>query len=112
MEVNVLTRPQLAFSPSIYSRSPSQASFVSDVESEYPVTPSEAFRNDIMLKFLYQRQLEKLWSDKSFNEQGVMLKRSKHDFICKPQNLLLRTDGLYDQVKLLNVKVAMTVKTN
>lgn len=111
-ELTRVTRPQPAFSPSIYSRSPSQASFVSGVESEYPVTPSEAFRNDIMLKFLYQRQLEKLWSDKSFNEQGVMLKRSKHDFICKPQNLLLRTEGLYNQVKLLNVKVAMTVKTN
>ena len=114
METTILDRSQLIITPSIYSRSPSQVSFISDVESEYPdaVTPSEAFRNDIMLKFLYQRQLEKLWSDKTFEEQGVILKRSKKDFICRPQELLLRTDGLYDQVKLLNVKVAMTVKTN
>lgn len=114
MEATMLDRSQLTLSPSLYSRSPSQASFISDLESEYleAVNPSEAFRNDIMLKFLYQRQLEKLWSDKTFEEQGVILKRSKNDFICSPRDLLLRTGGLYDQVKLLNVKVAMTVKTN
>ena len=106
-----LPRPQPVFSPKYYSRSPSQASFISEAESEHPVTPSEVFRNDIMLKFLHQRQSEKLWCD-SVNEQGVTLKRGKSDFICKPTELLLRSNGLYDQVKTLNVRVAMTVRTS
>lgn len=113
MEVESLTSPNLPISPSFYSECPSPLSFFSNVECEYPfsISPSEVFRNDIMLKYLHQRQMEKLWSVKDCDDQGVVLKRGRNDFICKPDGLS-QMGGLYDQVKTLNVKVAMTVKTN
>jgi len=74
------------------------------------ITGTEAFKYDIMVKHLRQRQLDKAWSHGPF-EQGVVLKRGKDDFICKPADLLSVPDGFYEQIARLNVKVAMTVKT-
>ena len=59
-----------------------------------------------MVKFLRQRQLEKMWSYNGQAEEGVILKRGKDDFACQPRDLLGVRDGFYDQITRLNVKVS------
>ena len=90
-----------------YPRSPSQASFISNADSLAPLGSAGAFKCDIMVKFLRQRQMEKLWSN-SVEGEGVILKRGKHDFVCQPSELLFEQNGLFSQVSQLNVKVSRT----
>ena len=92
-------------------RSPSVMSFASSQGSETGALNGNSVRCDIMAKFLRQRQLEKMWSD-SNQEEGVVLKKAKNDFICQPRDLIGMHDGFFEQVAKLNVKVAMTVKTD
>ncbi|KAK5074616.1 hypothetical protein LTR24_010057 [Lithohypha guttulata] len=63
-----------------------------------------------MIQHLRQRQMERLWTDGDVTE-GVVLKRAKNDFICQPPELQQQVFGCYDEIRRLNVKVAMTVKT-
>ncbi|OCT46451.1 Glycosyl transferase family 2 [Cladophialophora carrionii] len=97
--------------PHFPTRSPSQMSFASHADSMAPLGSAGAFKCDIMVKFLRQRQMEKLWSN-SVDGEGVILKRGKNDFVCQPSELLFENNGLFHQVCQLNVKVAMTVKTD
>ena len=69
-----------------------------------PLGSAGSFKCNIMVKFLRQRQLEKLWSNSDI-EEGVVLKRAKNDFVCAPSELLFAQAGLFEQVKRLNVKV-------
>jgi hypothetical protein len=85
-------------------RSPSPQSMRSEADSIAELTSANMVRNAIMINFLRQQQLKKLWSDRSLAE-GIVLKRSKGNFICQPEELSSLTDGFYDQVKRLNVKV-------
>jgi hypothetical protein len=85
-------------------RSPSPASFISHADSMAPIGSAGAFKCDLMVKFLRQRQLEKVWSNTEDGE-GVVLKRGKGDFVCQPSNLLVERNGLFAQVGQLNVKV-------
>jgi hypothetical protein len=97
------------FGDSPYStRPPSQASFVSNADSMAPLGSAGAFKCDIMVKFLRQRQMEKLWSN-SEDGEGVILKRGKGDFVCQPMNLLLERNGIFEQVSKLNVKASSCV---
>ena len=87
------------------ARSPSPLSMHSFADSTTALSsPGNFVRNEVMINFLRQRQLEKLWSDSNITE-GVILKRSKGDFICQPPELAQQADGYFDQVKRLNVKV-------
>jgi hypothetical protein len=85
-------------------RSPSTRSTRSEVDSIAEVTSANMVRNAVMINFLRQQQLKRLWSDISLGE-GVVLKRSKRDFICQPEELSSLPGGFYDQVNRLNVKV-------
>jgi hypothetical protein len=85
-------------------RSPSPRSIRSEVDSVAELTSANMVRNAVMINFLRQRQLKRLWSDTNLDE-GVVLKRSKGDFICQPEELLSLPGGFYAQVKRLNVKV-------
>jgi hypothetical protein len=87
-------------------RSPSPRSIQSGVDSITELTSANFVRNAVMINFLRQRQLKKLWSDTNLDE-GVVLKRSKGDFICQPEDLSSLPGGFYDQVKRLNVKVCL-----
>jgi hypothetical protein len=80
----------------------------SEVDSIAELTSANMVRNAIMINFLRQQQLKKLWSNMSL-EEGVVLKRSKSDFICQPEELSSLRGGFYDQVKRLNVKVCCSV---
>ncbi|KAK5552879.1 hypothetical protein LTR46_008954 [Exophiala xenobiotica] len=113
MPNSALTNNRMDFDldPPQFPRSPSQLSFISEADSTAPLGSAGAFKCDIMVKFLRQRQMEKLWSNSDI-EEGVVLKRGKHDFVCQPSELLFARNGLFEQVNRLNVKVAMTVKTD
>ena len=76
----------------------------SDAFSTTEITSANAVRNAVMINFLRQRQLKKLWSDTNL-EEGVILKRSKGDFICQPDEMSHVPGGFFDQVQKLNVKV-------
>jgi hypothetical protein len=89
-------------------RSPSPQSIRSEADSIAELTSANMVRNAVMINFLRQQQLKKLWSDRNLAE-GVVLKRSKGDFICQPEELSSLTDGFYDQVKRLNVKVCYSL---
>ncbi|KAI9743921.1 MAG: hypothetical protein M1818_002655 [Claussenomyces sp. TS43310] len=67
-------------------------------------------KSDIMVSYLYQRQLERLWSLGSSSE-GVVLKKTRNNFTACPADLQRENGGFYDQVVALNVKCAMTVST-
>jgi hypothetical protein len=86
-------------------RSPSPRSIRTEADSIVELTSANAVRNAVMINFLRQRQLEKLWSDSNLDE-GVVLKRSKADFICQPEELSSLPGGFYEQVKRLNVKAS------
>ncbi|EXJ80994.1 hypothetical protein A1O3_07282 [Capronia epimyces CBS 606.96] len=66
---------------------------------------------EVMLLYLRQQQLEKRWAEGNSTE-GVILKKSKDDFICQPADLSKHVNGFYNEIKKLNVKVAMTVRTS
>jgi hypothetical protein len=86
-------------------RSHSLQSIPSEVDSVAELTSANMVRNAVMIKFLRQCQLKKLWSDISLDE-GVILKRSKGDFICQPEDMSFQPGGFYDQVMRLNVKAS------
>jgi hypothetical protein len=61
---------------------------------------------DVMLSWLYQQQLERLWTEGAPNE-GVVLKKSRGNFACCPDTLKNERDGFFDQVIAMNVKVRL-----
>ncbi|EXJ84976.1 hypothetical protein A1O3_05651 [Capronia epimyces CBS 606.96] len=67
-------------------------------------------KTDMMCNWLHQQQLEKMWSTNGL-EEGVMIKKAKDEYKCAPEDLRSRPDGLFDAVKKLNVKCAMTINT-
>ncbi len=71
-------------------------------------------KHDVMVNWLYQQQLEKLWGS-CLPHEGVVLKRGRGDFICCPPSLKDHESMLFQQVSLLNVKVSLicnfTMKT-
>lgn len=85
-------------------RSPSPRSIRSEVDSIAELTSANMVRNAVMINFLRQQQLKKLWANINLDE-GVVLKRSKGDFICEPRELSSLPGSFFDQVKRLNVKV-------
>lgn len=64
---------------------------------------------DVMLLYLRQQQLEKRWTSGNPTE-GVVLRKSKNDYICQPPELLRQVNGVYDEVKKLNVKVRIEAR--
>lgn len=70
--------------------------------SAVPSTMTEV-KCEIMIQYLRQRQIEKLWSDGNSTE-GVVLKRTKNDFVCQPSELSQQVFGFYDEMRKLNVK--------
>ncbi|KAJ9611401.1 hypothetical protein H2200_004585 [Cladophialophora chaetospira] len=67
-------------------------------------------KSDMMCNWLHQQQMERMWTTNGI-EEGVLLKKAKDDYKCAPEDLSSRPDGVYDAVRRLNVKCAMTVNT-
>lgn len=87
---------------------------VQDSPYHKPVLPTTGYqissnaihelKADVMVAWLHQRQLEKLWTKNGIGE-GIILKKSKDDYTCCPSDLKSEPEGIYEAVKLLNVKV-------
>ncbi|MCJ1395005.1 hypothetical protein MMC18_007886 [Xylographa bjoerkii] len=65
---------------------------------------------DVMVNWLHQQQLERLWTSGGSGE-GVVLKKSRDTYVACPGDLSNVRDHLFDAVQRLNVRVAMTVNT-
>ena len=76
----------------------------SDGDASGVLSSTTAIKCEVMIQYLRQRQLEKLWSDGSLNE-GVILRRARRDFVCQPPELSGQAYGFYDEISRLNVKV-------
>lgn len=62
-------------------------------------------RCEIMVSWLHQQQIEKTWFDSRADDEGVVLKRSKGDYVCCPENIADEPDGFRRAVEILNVRV-------
>ena len=59
---------------------------------------------DVMVNWLYQQQMERLWTAGGHDE-GVVLKKSRHNYACYPPQLRDMQFGLYESAMELNVRV-------
>lgn len=78
--------------------------------------PSGDFRNlpresvldvkaDVMVSWLHQQQLEKLWAF-GIPSEGVVLKKARDNFTCCPATLRDEANGFFDNVVAMNVRVS------
>ncbi|KAI9809406.1 MAG: hypothetical protein M1826_003919 [Phylliscum demangeonii] len=63
-----------------------------------------------MVEYIWTQQCQMTWSSGRPGE-GVVLKKGKGEYVCAPLSLARQPDGLFDAVRAMNVKVAMTVST-
>jgi hypothetical protein len=61
-------------------------------------------KSDVMVNFIHQQQMQKLWTSHMPSE-GVVLKKSRGNYTCSPDILRREIGGLFDQVVAMNVKV-------
>ncbi len=108
--IELLDTPSLG-SPT--SQTPAGSRFSSRPSSIYPAGD---FRNatrqsildiksDVMVNWLHQQQLERLWGMENGRE-GIVLKKSKGDFTCSPP--ALRSNLFFNQVVAMNVRVSFS----
>lgn len=65
-------------------------------------------KSDVMTEYLYKQQCLKLWAS-SNAEEGVILKRSRGDYACCPDDLRSTKGGLFDQIVTMNVRVCASM---
>jgi hypothetical protein len=59
----------------------------------------------IMVSWLHQQQIEKTWFDSQALDEGVVLKKSKDEYVCCPESLGDDPTGFCKAVQILNVRV-------
>lgn len=104
-QLSVQSQPQL-HSPT-FSSTPSQPVSLSTVDETYDLNEIKC---DVMVNWLYQQQMERLWTAGGPDE-GVVLKKSRGIYTCCPPDLIEEQYGFCKSVEALNVRVAMTVNT-
>lgn len=62
-----------------------------------------------MVSWLHQQQIEKTWFDSRASDEGVVLKRSKGEYTCCPENLADEPNGFCTAVEMLNVRVSLYI---
>ncbi|KAL2353394.1 glycosyl transferase family group 2-domain-containing protein [Cryomyces antarcticus] len=67
-------------------------------------------KSDVMVNWLYQQQMERLWTAGGHDE-GVVLKKGRGAYTCCPSDIIDEPVGFFKAVQTLNVRVAMTVNT-
>jgi membrane glycosyltransferase len=65
---------------------------------------------DVMVNWLYQQQMERLWTAGG-SDEGVVLKKSRSAYACCPEDIIDNPDGFVNSIRALNVRVAITVNT-
>ena len=100
---------------------PSQGTSSESSSASRPVSlyPAAEFANtrdlndikcDVMVNWLYQQQMERLWTAGGTDE-GVVLKKSRGAYTCCPEDIIDNADGFVNSIRALNVRVAITVNT-
>jgi hypothetical protein len=64
-------------------------------------------RCELMVSWLHQQQMEKIWSGSDAIDEGVVLKKAKGDYACCPESLHNEPEGFRRAVELLNVRVRL-----
>ena len=78
--------------------------------------PSGDFRNndpeeirdlkcDVMVNWLYQQQMEMLWTAGG-QDEGVVLKKTRGQYTCCPSDIVEEPYGFFKAVQTLNVRVS------
>lgn len=62
-------------------------------------------KNDMMVNWLYEQQMRKLYVFPENIGEGVVLKRARGDFTCCPPQLRAFQGGFYDMIVKMNVRV-------
>lgn len=65
-------------------------------------------KTEVMAEWLYKQQRLKLWAS-SGPEEGVMLKKSRGEYTCCPEDLRYMRSGLFEQIVQMNVAVSFPV---
>lgn len=60
---------------------------------------------DVMVNWLYQQQMERLWTAGGVDE-GVVLKKSRGAYTCCPADITEEPYGFFKAVETLNVRVS------
>lgn len=61
---------------------------------------------DMMCDYLRQQQLQRRWASDA-EDQGVVIKRSRNDFVCSPSELIHDPQSFVHEMRALNVKVRL-----
>lgn len=61
-------------------------------------------KSDVIVNWLHQQQMEKLWTSDMPGE-GVVLRKTRGSYTCSPGILKREAGGLFDQVAAMNVRV-------
>jgi hypothetical protein len=115
-EVVVVPPVEMTVTPSEGSPIPTpfRSTFSSRPSARFP---SGDFRNsdsgnildikaDMMVNWLHQQQVERLWS-RALPGEGVVLKKARDSFSCSPSSLRNEKNGFYDNVVAMNVRVSV-----
>jgi len=60
---------------------------------------------DVMVNWLYQQQMERLWTAGGHDE-GVVLKKSRAAYTCCPADIVEEPYGFFKAIETLNVRVS------
>ena len=61
---------------------------------------------DVMVNWLYQQQMERLWTAGGHDE-GVVIKKSRSAYTCCPADIIEEPYGFFKAVETLNVRVSI-----
>jgi hypothetical protein len=65
-------------------------------------------KTEVMAEWLYKQQRLKLWAS-SGPEEGVILKKSRGEYTCCPEDLRYMRSGLFEQIVQMNVAVSFPI---
>lgn len=68
---------------------------------------SFAIRTDVIAEGIWQEQLRRQWASTHSPFEGIVIKKSRGDFVCAPPGIRSHRDGLFDMVSQLNVTVRL-----
>jgi len=63
-------------------------------------------RCEILVSWLHQQQIEKTWFDVHADDEGVVLKKSKGEYVCCPEYVGEAQHGFCRAIEALNVRVS------
>lgn len=85
------------------------------------IAPADQYRNsqsdlheikcDVMVNWLYQQQMERLWTAGGVDE-GVVLKKNRSEYTCCPGDMIDEPYGFFKAVETLNVRVSPSTTSN